>query len=309
MVKLTQFSRLIRFQNLVIVALTQYLLQYLVLRPVLFQAGHSPTLDSFHFFLLVLDTVVIAAGGYLVNDLLDYEIDLINKPDKVFIGRFFSEKTVLWLYISMIFIGLAIAWYLAGYVENRRLFLIYPIAVGLLFLYSKYFKKWPLVGNVVVAAFCAFVAGVVLFAERETFSVLSSAQPAVVENAKILFGGYLVFAFLSTLLREIVKDLEDVEGDSQLGLQTLPIAFGAATARKWAFAVNLVLIAAIVFFSKWLLEKGNYLPFAFTVAGLVLPLGFVGWLLEKATEKAHYSRLSQWIKWVMLAGLMVLILC
>lgn len=309
MVKLAAFFRLVRLPNLVIVALTQCLLQYLVLVPTLLEAGYSPSLDRLHFALLVLDTVLIAAGGYLINDLLDYDMDLVNKPDKVFVNRFFSKNEVQQMYFLLNLVGFGLCWYLAGYVGNRALSAIYPIAAILLFLYSGYFKKWPLVGNLVVALFCAFVAGIVLFAERETFSLLARQQAEWVARAKILFGGYLGFAFLSTLLREIVKDMEDQEGDRQLGLHTLPIAFGIPAARTWALSTNLVLFLAVLFFSKWLFENEDLLPFAFSWIGLLLPLAAIAWLLVKAVDKVHFSRLSQLIKLVMLAGLLLLILC
>ncbi len=303
--KIASFFRLVRFPNLAIVALTQYLLQCLVLLPALREAGLSPILDAFHFFLLVFTTVLIAAGGYLINDLLDYESDLVNKPEAVFVNRIFSIRTVWVFYALATLLGFAIAWYLAVYVKNLPLVLIYPTAVLLLYFYSKKLKKMPLWGNVVVAIFCAFVAGVILFAERENFGQMDEKGGV----ASVLFGGYLVFAFLSTLLREIVKDIEDMEGDARLGLQTLPLRFGLETAKKWAIGVGGVLLFSLLLFVYWLWQRHEVASSLFTVFGIGLPLVYTLVFIKKAASKSDYSKACLLAKLIMLSGLGLLLLC
>ncbi len=303
--KLTPFFKLVRLPNLVIVALTQFLLQYLVLLPALREAGLNPILDAFHFFLLVFTTVLIAAGGYLINDLLDYESDLVNKPDLVFVNRVFSMKLVWAMYAFVALVGFAIAWYLAGYVENRSLVLIYPASFFLLFFYSKRLKRMPLWGNVIVAIFCAFVAGVVLFAERENFALMGESGREVT----VLFGGYLLFAFLSTMLREIVKDIEDMEGDAQLGLQTLPLRFGIKSAKNWALAIGVMLLFSLLIFVKWLAGRQEWLSVAFTTLGVILPLLYTLIFVRKSSTKGDFSRASFLAKLIMLSGLVLLLVC
>lgn len=302
------FFRLIRWPNLLIVVATQYLLQYLVLLPVLESAELSPLLGPFHFALLVLCTVLIAAGGYIINDVLDFEADLENKPEKTFINRSISKRTALGLYLVLSLAGLEVAWYLAGFVQEKTLVLIYPAAVMLLWLYSRFLKKMPLVGNVVVALFCAFVTGVVLFAERETYAFLSGSQPALAAKIRLLFGGYLLFAFLSTMLREIVKDAEDTEGDRRQGLRTLPVAFGMAAAVRWAMLFAGLLLLSLAFFSKWLIENSQWTGLAFTCIALISPLVYTLVLLKKASVKRDFSRLSRITKFIMLGGLILLLL-
>lgn len=303
--KIPALFKLVRFPNLVIVALTQYLLQYLVLLPALREAGLKPILDALHFFLLVFTTVLIAAGGYLINDLLDYESDLINKPAAVFVNRVFPKQLVWGVYFFVTLFGFAIACYLAVYVQNAQLVTIYPVAVLLLYFYSKSWKKMPLLGNLVVAIFCAFVAGVVLFADRDNFGQLRGQGGEV----GVLFGGYLLFAFFSTLLREIVKDIEDMEGDAQLGLRTLPIRFGVETARKWASGVGGTLLFSLLFFVYWLWQRQELLSAVFTISGVLLPLSYTLYFLQKASKKADFSHASFLAKLVMLSGLVLLIVC
>jgi len=299
------FLKLIRFPNLAIVALTQYLLQYLVLVPALREASLSPILDPFHFALLVTTTILIAASGYLINDLLDYETDLINKPNAVFVNRVFPNQTVWVIYWSTILIGFAIAWYLAVYVKNLPLVLIYPAAVLLLYYYSKSLKKMPLIGNMVVAVFCAFVAGIILFADRENFAQMTGQGGEVA----VLFGGYLWFAFLSTLLREIVKDIEDMEGDARLGLQTLPLRFGEKTAKKWAIGIGAALLISLMIFVLWLWQRQAPGSAIFTIISVAIPLCYLIILIKVANAKSDYTKASLTAKIVMLLGLVLLVVC
>lgn len=300
--------RFVRWPNLVIVALTQCLLQYLVMLPLLEQAGLSPLLDPIHFALLVLDTLLIAMGGYIINDLLDHRADLVNKPDKVFVGRHVSPTQGRYLYAGLNVLGFLIAGYLAIHVNNLGLLSIYPLAVWLLYLYSRYWKRLPLIGNLVVAAFCAFVAGVVWFAERESFADIAAQQPVLASRSAFLFGGYLLFAFLTTMYREIVKDLEDLEGDRAEGLRTLPVVAGTLAAKIWAAAFLLPTLLALGFWMSMLWEGQQRASLAFTLAAIVVPLLASGIFLVKARTKADYARLSRLVKWVMLAGLLLLVM-
>ncbi len=299
--------RFLRFPNLLIVALTQYLLQNAILLPAFRPADLSPTLGGFPFFLFSLTTMLIAATGYVVNDIVDVEMDLLNKPEKVFVNRLISKKNAWRLYFGLTAFGFAIAFYLAVYVENLSLVLIFPAAVGMLAWYSFQLKKIPVAGNVTVAIFCAFVAGVVLFAERKTFGELCLVNPAAAQEVQVLFGGYLLFAFFSTMVREIVKDIEDLEGDRTSGCRTLPIAFGMNTAKIWAFSLAFALLLQVVLFGKWLVEKEEWAGLAFLVAGIILPLVFLIFKLKTAQVKAEFARLSLFAKLIMAAGLVLLV--
>lgn len=303
--KIPAFFKLVRFPNLAIVALTQYLLQYLVLLPAIRDAGLEPILDDFHFFLLVLTTVLIAASGYIINDLLDYESDLHNKPDLVIVNRIFSKKKVKLFYFCIMAVGFAIAWYLAVYVKKLVLVQLYPAAVLLLYFYSKKLKKIPLWGNLTVALFCAFVAGIVLFAERQNFAQMGSEGRVV----QVLFGGYLWFAFLSTLLREIVKDIEDLEGDAKLGLQTLPIRFGVKKSVNWTLAIGAMLLLSLLVFVHWLWQRQEMASAMFTLAGVSLPLLYTLVFLSKSSSKADFTKASFMSKMIMLSGLVLLLVC
>ena len=300
--------QIFRLPNLFIVTTTQFLLQYMVLAPALNEAGINPKLDVLHFSLLVLTTVLIAAGGYLINDIIDYKTDLINKPDKVAIDKYIPKRKAIVLYYLIGLTGASIAWYLSNHVGNRWLFLTYPSAVLLLYLYSFYFKKMPLWGNVVVSLFCAGVAGIVLFSERESFIKMQTAQPLLAQKITVIFFGYIIFAFLSTFLRELIKDMEDIHGDKQMGLRTFPIIKGIDSAKILSITLSIFLLAGLLLSIYWLYLKNEMPGLIFTLTCLVTPVLFIINCLNKSELKIHYSTLSKLTKWVMLSGLLLLII-
>ncbi|MFT4760938.1 MAG: 4-hydroxybenzoate polyprenyltransferase [Paraglaciecola sp.] len=302
------FARLVRLPNLLIVVFTQYLLEYLILVPALQIAGYSYVLDDFRFALLSFVTVLIAAAGYVINDIEDYEIDQLNKPEKVVVGKFLSVKKAQQLYWFLVILGMAISIYLAIYVQNFLLFFIYPAAVFLLWWYSKQLKKVALWGNVVVSVFCAFVAGIVLFAERIAFLKLIQSHTEIGERIAIIFGVYLAFAYASTMFREIVKDIEDQEGDAALGCQTLPILLGQERAKIIAGFFGISLLILLGFYGFWLFVNGEIWGVNFLVVAIVLPILIALFKLKNAQTKVEFHALSRLAKVVMLGGIFLLLI-
>lgn len=303
-----QFLRLIRFPNLVIVALTQYLIYYRVLLPY-FELVETPaTLQPFFLFLLVFTTVLIAAGGYIINDIVDHEMDVINKPDKVFIGKTISKLVAWRCYIAIGGLGLAISSYLAWQTNNFRLLFIYPLAVASLHLYSVHFKKQVLIGNIIVALFCAFVPGILLLAEYPNMQVFEQSTIPAFQKMWTLMGGYLLFAFYTTLLREVIKDIEDIEGDQQANCRTLPIVFGISNAKRWAMLMCLIICICLGTHSYFSYFNGIDFRDIYVLLLLIAPTILIFAKLFTANTKKQFSQLSRWTKGLMLFGLVYLLI-
>lgn len=302
------FLQLIRFPNLLIVVLTQLLIYFIVFVPNFSVANITPDLDLLHLSLLIFSTVCIAAGGYIINDILDLEIDQINKPEKTIIGNQISIKNAHWLYWGSILLGFFISIYLAIKTNNLPLLSLYPIAVFLLFLYSKYFKKSVLIGNIIVSVFCAFVAGIIWVAERNSFLTFQTKNPEEADYLQLVLLIYLGFAFLATMFREIVKDLEDQEGDRIGNCRTLPIVAGIKTAKIVVFFFGIALLIILLYLCQVLWQMVNYWALGFIILAVFLPLFYSFYLLWKAKEQSDFHRISQLAKGIMLMGLILLFL-
>lgn len=298
--------RLIRLPNLLIVALTQALLYFGLFLPAFEAYNIDPVLPPLHFTLFVLVTMVVSAAGYIINDIEDVAIDEQNRPGQVVVGHAFSAKQAYRWYWALHVLGMGLALYLAQYVGQLALAALYPAAALLLHLYSTHLQRWALVGNVVVALFCAGVAGIVWFAERAGFAQLTDLAPARAGQVGGIVTWYLVFAFLSTLYRELVKDIEDQKGDTNGRYRTVPVLWGERTAKALAaaFGVGLGLFIALMLFSDLELFRRQWLYYF--GGSLLLPLGWSLYGLFGASTQAEYHRVSQAIKLIMLGGLLLL---
>ena len=288
------------------VALTQYLLQYYILLSELKKVNLTPLLPDFEFFLLVFSTILIAAGGYIINDIEDVEIDKFNKSEKKqIVGRIYPLSISWKMYIYSIILGFMISIYLAFFIHNFVQILIYPAAVGMLYAYSKWWKRQPLIGNLVIAFFCAFVAWIVFYAEKINF-ISEKLHNVIARNElplrgqeanflsegmhqegydflKLTFVGYAIFAFISTLFREIIKDIEDVQGDKAGNCRTLPIVIGVDSSKKWAFVVGLIFLILVVIFSFIL--RGDWVRIFILNLFISLPIIYALFLLINSQKK------------------------
>lgn len=298
-----QLAQFLRLPNLLIMAVTQYLIQYWVIVPALVAHQLSPTLSFATFGGLVLYTLLIAGAGNIINDILDAPIDQINKPDKVFIGRVLSSKTAYGIYCAMN--GLAIVIAICLDVISHQ-FLFTPIGIIiilLLYWYSATFKRQVLIGNLIIALLCAFVAVIVWWANEVAITQLTIIDEASANSLSFLLLIYTLFAFLSTMYREIVKDMQDIEGDEQQGCRTLPIATNLITAKWIAFLFGLTLVVSLAFPVLQLLSQQKYLGLSYLNLFIILPLLFSFWQLKRATNPTDFKQLSSLIKWIMLGGL------
>lgn len=289
--------KLIRYQNLLFIILTQVLIKY-----TLFETfGIAITLSDFGFFLLCLSTVCIAAAGNIVNDLYDLETDRINKPDKRILGRSISEKSANTAYIILTIIGVGIGFYLSNLIGRPGFTAIFIVISALLYLYATYLKDILLLGNIIISCLVAMVIIIV-----GLFDLLPAITPENQPTQSIIFSillDYALFAFLINLLREMIKDQEDVNGDYNSGRNTLAIVLGKARANKAIFIIGLIpVILIILYIYSYLYE--NLYAVLYTLILIVAPLLYFLINIITANTKKQFAALSTLLKVIMLLGLL-----
>jgi 4-hydroxybenzoate polyprenyltransferase len=299
--KFFAFITSIRPVNLIIIILTQCLVRYCIILPAYEVEKNYTGLYPLHmseeyFFLLVLTTVLIAAAGYILNDNMDASLDAINKPRKKSFAANISRSSAINIYIILTSIAVAIAFFIADSILNFWLGFVQVGSSVLLALYSGVLKKIPFVGNVTVALLSALVP-----------AIAGLYEPSFYPNFTPYISIYSGFAFLISLIREIVKDAEDMEGDKISGRKTIPLALGMSTT-KVILTVLIVLTAlgagkvVYDFFYSYTVYSFWKILTAFEIP-LLLLLG----LALRAREKKDFSLLSTSLKIFMLLGILTMV--
>ncbi|MDP4281851.1 MAG: geranylgeranylglycerol-phosphate geranylgeranyltransferase [Bacteroidota bacterium] len=299
--------RLIRWPDLLIIILTQYLLMYAVIKPFLFADHPSWLTGNVPFMLLVTATVFIAAGGYIINDFRDVDIDSVNHPGKNVLEKFFSERSVFLFYYVFNILGILAGAVLSIILRSLPVGLLFPFIAGLLWLYSLKYKEIPALGNIIVAFLTAMVVFVVWYFEFLQLRLTPEQFSAVLPDLKTvnrIFTGYAVFAFLITFFREIIKDMEDKEGDLRSRRLTIPMALGQKRTTLIVFALILLTLALMAFSLLILGRMGHWSVFGFLLVTVVLPLIYlsVKVFFTKSAEDYHF--LSNICKMIMVTGVL-----
>ncbi|SDS15945.1 4-hydroxybenzoate polyprenyltransferase [Formosa sp. Hel1_31_208] len=263
------------------------------------------TLNTLGFILLVIATTSIAAAGNIINDIYDVETDTVNKPDDVVIGKAVSEKVAYNLFFILNIIGIAIGFYLSHSVGKSAFFAIFVIISLALYVYASYLKGTVLFGNVLIS----FLVGMSLLIVGifDLLPVITTQNRLAQLTFFEIVVDYAVFAFLINLVREIIKDIQDVDGDHKAGMNTLPIALGRERANKIAFAVSMIPIGTVIYFIVTYLYKQQVIAIYFLVC-IVAPLIYATIKIFSAEHPKHFQQISNTYKFVMFLGILSLIL-
>ena len=302
----TDLFRLVRLPNLVVVALTQVLVYYRIILPALDAEGIAGVLRPWKFAELCLVTLAITASGYLINDLRDVRIDAVNHPGKNLVIKL-GRHNIQWIFAAMVLVGYLFALLLALRLGERQLLFIFPVAIGILALYSVTLKRLPFVGNFLVALYCAGVPGILVISERQALSRLMALNPSLGADTLRVCLLFMLFAFVATLLRELVKDIEDMRGDRQEGRRTLPVMLGVTTSRRLALVLGLMVILSILspVFLGW--PAFMQPPMLICIGLLILAVLTILFQLAQARQQLDYHKLSRQIKFLLVGGLGLLI--
>lgn len=292
---------LIRWKNLLMIALVQLLIKYALLEP--FEANIM--FNWFGISLLILATLCLAAAGNIINDIYDVETDLINRPSKIIVGKRVSEKTAYNLFIAFNVIGILIGFYLSHLVGRSGFFALFVIISALLYVYASYLKQTLLIGNIVISLLVSMSILVVGLFELLP-AITPQNQPTQLFFFKILLD-YALFAFVINLVREMAKDLEDIDGDHKAGMNTLPIAIGRDRAVKVLFVLTLLPLIGVVYYMMTYMYK-QPIAVGYFLLFVIAPLLYVSIKSFSAKNKKEFHHISNMLKLVMLFGMLSLLL-
>jgi len=292
------------------IAFTQIALRYLVVQKVLKINGIQPELDNSLFYGLVISTVLIAAAGYIINDYFDVKTDLINHPDTVVVDKVIKRRWAIILHITFTFIGVMLGMYTALKTGYLRLAIFHLTAATLLWFYSTHLKKTLLVGNLVVSVLTAAVTFMPFVYElgvmqKHDHQFILTYKYAVFAIFKVTFI-FSLFAFITSMAREIIKDIEDYKGDKETGGHTMPIVWGIRVSKLNAFflVVITVLLLLFVVYNTIRSERVLFtLSTLYIILGLIIPLAALAFNILKANESKQFKKASLLLKFIMLIGL------
>ncbi len=295
------FLKLIRWKNLLMIAIVQLLIKYALLKPF----GVATSLDGIGIGLLVLATLCIAAAGNIINDIHDVETDKINRPSKVIIGVSISEKAAHNAFILLNIIGVLIGFYLSHSIGKSPFFSIFVVISALLYIYASYLKGVILIGNILISLLVASSLLIVgLFELTPTLTRLN--RDIQLSFFRVILD-YALFAFGVNLLREIAKDIEDIDGDYKSALQTLPIVLGRERCKYLLIVLNFIVLGSILYYLVIEVYK-HLVAVIYFLLFVIGPLLYICLKLFGAKSKAHFHHISNSYKLVMLFGMLSLLL-
>ncbi|HNQ61509.1 MAG TPA: geranylgeranylglycerol-phosphate geranylgeranyltransferase [Bacteroidia bacterium] len=294
------FFRLIRLPNLCIIALSQILIRYFIILPAFetesIITGEFPAhLSLLDFILLITSTLVIAAAGYIINDVYDIETDQINKPGKNKIGSLLKIKTARRISIILSLTGIVMGFYLAWKIDRWIMGGIHVFSAFSLWMYASQFKKKLLSGNILISILTAL-----------SILIVGLFEPEFYRNF-IYLALYAAFAFSITLVREIIKDMEDLEGDRQTGCDSIPIRFGLKNSKLIVYGLIIMNMSLLVYVLHYFFASNKVIDFWLLVLMFIIPFVALGTLIKMADVKKDYFYAGIFTKVIMIAGILTMI--
>jgi len=295
------FFRLVRYKNLIMIAIVQLSFKYFLFIPF----NVATALSSFYFLLLVISTLSITAAGYIINDIYDIKTDYINKPSKAIIGKLITVNKAYNLYFLLNSLGVLLGMYLSIYIGHISFAIIFILTSFILYQYAVSWKNIVLISNLLVAVLVAISILIV-----GIFDIVPAVNSTNVVEQYTVFSivfNYATFSFLLTLIREIVKDLEDIKGDFLTNRKTIPIVVSIKTTKLILIFLSILTISAVVYYTI------SYLSYfivtkIYMYIFVVLPLLYFVIKIRNATTCKDFKKLSNLLKIDMLFGIFSLII-
>jgi len=300
------FLRLIRYKNLLIIILTQYLMRWSIIKPILNVYDFDLQFSEINFLFLVMSTVFITAAGYVINDYFDTKTDLVNRPQTVLVGKIINRRSAILIHGILSSLGILMGIYVSFYIGFPILSLVFILITGILWFYSTTYKRQFLIGNLIVAFLTGLVPLIVLLFEipllNKTYGYVLIQMRANFNQIIVWVLSFAFYAFLLTLIREIIKDIEDYEGDNEYGRQTMPIVLGVLNTK--VIVVSFILFAIFSLLYAYFRFLTDFITLIYFIVFLIIPLILLLYKLIIAETKNEYHSASRLSKLIMLAGIL-----
>ena len=291
--------------NLLVVALTQFVLYYFfLLEPTSHLEIEGPIFNNFRLALLILATCIICLNGYLINDYFDFDADAQYKSK----FQFKYKNVYLKYYLLCYFIGFILSVYLANYLGKIEWSLLYILASGGLYLYSSFLKAKFIWGNILVALYTAMTIMIIYLAEYEFVARVKYSNPFLHEEIIFTYLFLAVMAFLINLIREIVKDLEDRRGDAQSGSQAYAVTKPISKVKLTLYSLWTLLFVTETMWLAYIRVQIDMITGIQVFILLLSPLFYLFYRISESAEVKDFKFLSLYCKLMIFATLLHLIL-
>jgi 4-hydroxybenzoate polyprenyltransferase len=308
MKQVTAFFRLIRFQNLFFIALTQMLFYFCIILPLSTKSNMILVVDYKLITQIVIASVCIAAAGYIINDYFDLNIDRVNKPEKLVIESIISRRWAILWHLFLSAIGIAVTGVVSTKIHNPFITFLNILAVLLLWFYSTSYKKQLLTGNIIISLLTSWVIGILYMIVQPLIFMTNNVATSNFASSLFKFTAlYAGFSFIISIIREVVKDLEDRMGDEKYGCKTMPIVWGTQATKVFIMVWLIVLIAALLIVQIYAIQLNWWWAALYGFLFTILPLVIAVRILIKADNASDYHKISTLIKWIMLSGILSMV--
>ena len=292
------FFKLIRYQNLLMLALMQLVFHFVFFKN---QPELELALSDVQFVLLVIASICIAAGGYVINNIMDQETDDFSKPENVIVGKHISEGMAYNIYVAFNIIGVGIGFYLSNIIEKPMFSAVFIVVAGTLYMYATSLKQNLLIGNIIVALLLSF--SVIIVGIFDLYPITHEGNQLQMATLFSILLDYAIFAFMINFIREIVKDIEDMDGDYNSGMSTLPILLGKERTAKIAFGLTFIPILLLIYYMNENLMEVQLVIF-YLLLFVLAPLLYFLIKIWNAKSKKDFKHLSLVLKLVLLFGIL-----
>jgi 4-hydroxybenzoate polyprenyltransferase len=280
-------------------AFMQVLFRYAFLK----QQNIPLALADWQYGLLVLSTVLLAAAGYVINNIYDVATDTINKPEDVVIGKGISETAAYNIYITLNITGVAIGFLLSNIILRPGFASLFILIASLLYFYATTLKQIMILGNFVVALLLSI--SVLIIGVFDIFPAVNSENQAHMASLFSILTDYALFAFMINFIREIIKDIEDVNGDYNQGMNTLPIAIGINRAAKIALGCAIIpFILCLLYINTYFIGHKLLIATFYAFIFVLAPLLYFIVKIFSAKSKKDFHHLSTVLKLILFFGIL-----